>query len=92
MAFWKTDKTGNSFDDNEFPIDRSVDQQTTGSLSFIIRDSGSMTHPDYSKVTMNNKGELHVSCYAIGEVCRNKKELKKFISWLIIAYKNFFND
>ncbi len=89
MAFWTKN---DSFEGDEFPIDRSVERQMTESLSFTIRDSGTTEYPDYSKATMNNKGELYVSSYTTGEVCRNKKELKKFISWLILAYKDIFDD
>lgn len=81
-----------SFCGNKFPIDKSVERQMAKSLSFTIRNSSIMEYPDYSKATMNDKGELHVSSYVTGKVCCNKKELKRFISWLIIAYKDIFND
>lgn len=87
MSFWKTDS---SFDGDEFPIDRSIERQMNETHEFVIRDSNSKEHPDYAKAIMNNKGELRVSSYYVGELCRNKKELKKFISWLIIAYKDIF--
>lgn len=91
MAFWKTD---NSFDGENFQVDRNIKQKVVETHEFTIRDKAYEEYTNYCKAFMDSNGQLTVSSSARGDVllCENKKELKKFISWLIIAYKDIFND
>lgn len=89
MSFWKID---NTFNGEKFEVDR-IKQKIVETHEFTIRDDTFEEYPDWCKTFMDSNGPLRAS--SSGDdvlLCRNKKELKKFISWLIIAYKEIFND
>lgn len=90
MSFWKTD---NSFDGENFKVDTTVKQKVIETHEFTIRDKDYDGYPDYCKTFMDSNGQLKAKVSGSNVVlCENKKQLKKFISWLIIAYKDIFND
>lgn len=90
MSLWKID---NSFDGEKFEVDRNIKQKIVETHESTIRDKVYEDYPDYCKAFMDSNGQLKASSENGSVVmCRNKKELKKFISWLIIAYKDIFND
>lgn len=89
MAFWRTDI---SFDGENFQVDKNIKQKVVETHEFTIRDTYD-EYPDYCKTFMDSNGQLRASSSGSNVVlCENKKQLKKFISWLIIAYKDIFND
>jgi hypothetical protein len=80
------------FDGENFKIDTTVKQKVVETHEFTIRTEDEEGFgPKSCDVTMNSRGELRIN-FRDYTICRNKKELKKFISWLIIAYKDIFND
>lgn len=89
MAFWKTYIP---FDGENFQVDRNIKQKVVETHEFTIRDTYD-DYPDYCKTFMDSNGQLRASSSGSNVVlCENKKQLKKFISWLIISYKDIFND
>jgi hypothetical protein len=80
------------FDGENFKVDTTVKQKIIESHQFTIRTEDTDGFGTQScNATMDSKGELRIN-FRDYTICRNKKELKKFISWLIIAYKDIFND
>ena len=90
MSFWKTD---NSFNGEKFEVDRNIKQKVVETHEFTIRNDSYEEWSDWCKAFMDSNGQLKATSSGNNVLlCRNKKELKKFISWLIIAYKDIFND
>lgn len=80
------------FDGENFQVDTTVKQKVVETHEFLIRDTYD-DYPDYCKTFMDSNGQLRASTSGSNVVlCENKRQLKKFISWLIIAYKDIFND
>ena len=80
------------FDGENFKVDKNIKQKVVETHEFTIRDTYD-DYPDYCKTFMDSNGQLRASSSGANLVlCQNKKQLKKFISWLIIAYKDIFND
>lgn len=80
------------FDGENFKIDTTVKQKILESHQFTIRtEDEDGFGPKSCDATMDSNGELRIN-FRDYTICRNKRELKKFISWLIIAYKDIFND
>ena len=81
------------FDGENFQVDKSIKQKVVETHEFTIRDKDYDGYPDYCKTFMDSNGQLKASGSGGNLIlCENKKQLKKFISWLIIAYKDIFND
>ena len=81
------------FDGENFKVDTTIKQKVVETHEFTIRDKNYEGYPDYCKTIMDSNGQLRASSSGGNLVlCENKKQLKKFISWLIIAYKDIFND
>lgn len=80
------------FDGENFKVDKNIKQKVVKTHEFTIRDTYD-DYPDYCKTFMDSNGQLRASSSGGNLVlCQNKKQLKKFISWLIIAYKDIFDD
>ena len=94
MSFWKDNVY--EFDGEKVQLDsketlKNFDIESHSCELYGTRFNGD--NYEYRKYTMHNNGRLDISGLDMSyPICRDKDELKSFISWLIIAYKDIFDD